>query len=161
MTRLGIGIALMSIVLGNGTVAWGDATTSPGKTAVYVSAIGAALDNGAGFNISGTIQKGKKKRVLEVDLMATDGTGANPAVGVLPTVNGVAMEPNGSFFAVADCNAGYICTVSSHWWIDLDAAETANPGMFINQPLNIVGNVISNASTSTADVSLRARMQKK
>ena len=29
------------------------------------------------------------------------------------------------------------CTLTATWWLDLDAAEVANPGVFINQPLTV------------------------
>ena len=29
------------------------------------------------------------------------------------------------------------CTLTGTWWLDLDAAELAHPGMYINRPLTV------------------------
>jgi hypothetical protein len=52
--------------------------------------------------------------------------------------------------------------VSGHFWVDLDAAETAHPGMFIKQPLVIQMQAVANvAVTAAGNASLRAHLQKK
>jgi hypothetical protein len=151
---------VLAVVLGAAT-AFADATTSPGKNSVYVSKLGAPISN-AGANVSATIAKGKSKTVLEVDVVVTDTTGSDPAVGASVTVNGVAAaEPSSGVLQVADCNSGFICTLGSQWWLDLDAAEAAHPGMFKGQPLVVSADIFSNTATSMADISLRARMEKK
>ena len=111
----------------------------------------------AGAFVSATIAKGKSKTVLEVDVVATDTTGANPGVVAQVAVNSVAAEPTSN--QIADCNT--VCTLASQWWLDLDAAEAAHPGMFKGQPLVITVRIFSFSATSTADISLRARMEKK
>jgi hypothetical protein len=152
--------AILSLALSVSSV-FADATVSPGKTAAYVSKANAPVTGSFTSIVTASIAKGKKKRVLEVDLMATDITGTNPALVIQPAVNGITMEPSGYNSAVVDCVGGFVCTATGQWFLDLDAAEIANPGMFIGQPLAIELFAASNAPSSTADVSLRARLQKK
>jgi hypothetical protein len=52
------------------------------------------------------------------------------------------------------------CFVEGTWWLDLDAAESANPGMFYNVPLNVVTTASANAET-TGMASLTAMLVKK
>ncbi len=59
---------------------------------------------------------------------------------IRPTVNGVDMELiNGAGLGVdfsQECGTTF-CTLTGMWWLDLDAAEAAHPGMFKGRPLNI------------------------
>src|SRR5215468_7260886 len=96
-----VGIALL---LSSTPRAWGDGTTTPGKTAVYVSQSAVTVPNSAAPlvpNVSGTIAKGKKKRVLEIDLTLTDESGSSSVLAVAPNVNGftdvVQPSPLGGF----------------------------------------------------------------
>jgi hypothetical protein len=76
------------------------------------------------------------------------------------------MEPPDPFFAnlsaraLQSCGSGLVCAMVGTWWLDLDAAEAANPGMFIGEPLLIELNAGSSNPT-VATASLRARLQKK
>ena len=49
------------------------------------------------------------------------------------------------------------------WWFDVDTAELAHPGMFVNQPLNITLNGMESTGTGASDfkATLSARVQKK
>jgi len=52
------------------------------------------------------------------------------------------------------------------WWLDIDAAETANPGVFVNQPLTItlLGGDLTNGTlvgVQPMDISLSAIVVKK
>jgi hypothetical protein len=147
-------------------MAHADATTSPGKTSVYATEENVALSGTTVVAVSVILEKGKKKRVLEVegrlDKAASDG---EPLVARV-TVNGVRMEPPDPFFAnlsaraSQSCSPGLVCSMVGTWWLDLDAAEAANPGTFIGQPLTIELNAGSSNPT-VATASLRARLQKK
>lgn len=156
--RLWWSASLLSLALAG--LAHADATTSPGENSVYVSQLNASIEH-SGTPINGTIARGKSKAVLEVDVSVTDLSGINRAVAARVTVNGVSLEPSSGFDAVANCSGGFFCTLGSQWWLDLDAAETAHPGLFRGKALNISASIFSAAATSTADVSLRARMEKK
>jgi len=150
------------------------ASVSPGKTAVYASTAAAVIGDPPVTIVTATIAKGKKKRVLEVDLLVVL-TGGPEGAGILslaPRVNGLAvMEPTnaGTTKTATDaCLEGPLaCTVSAQYWLDLDAAEAAHPGVFSKQPLVIDGQVGWGGVGGppippvAGDVSLRARLQKK
>ncbi len=57
------------------------------------------------------------------------------------------------------------CTVSGTWWLDLDAAEVAHPGVFIRQPLTItlLGGTVPGAGVPfvPGDASMSAVLEKK
>lgn len=125
-----------------------NSSTSPGKNSVHVAASGLSLP---GFQTSavlttlltGTIEKGRPKRVLTVQGLLTS-MGAGEHAYIKPRVNGVYFEPtddfgNGAAAAGVNCptTATLTCSASGSWWIDLDAAEAEHPGTFIGQPLVI------------------------
>ena len=109
------------------------------------------------------VQRGRANRILfiqgSLNYNGTDGF----VIGVLPTVNGWGVEP----FArgVAYCTDTVCDTASGSWWLDLDAAETAHPGVFIEQPLlvRLIGGEISSSIDSNGvwNASLSVQMQKK
>jgi len=146
--------------------AFADASASPGKNAAYASANGFVADAAFDPAVSVTLEKGKRKRVLEVFGSVTDFDGGAD-LALVPRVNGLSvMEPMRLPAAVTLqagnlCDAGNACTASSEWWLDLDAAEAANPGVFVGQPLVVELLVSSPFVGETVDVSLRARLQKK
>ncbi len=151
------------------------ASTSPGGNAVYESATGIPLGPGPAPLVVGTIKKGLRSRVLEVNAMLTVGVPFAPGIelSVLVDVNGVLMEPlpSGPFGAVQSCVSVLLptsgCTLSGTWWLDIDAAEAANPGIFIRQPLTITlfGGLLPGPIPPPigipADVSMSAVMEKK
>jgi hypothetical protein len=69
--------------------------------------------------------------------------GATPSAPVIlvvsVSVNGVSVEPGPGWNTGQDCSANnaVACGVSDTRWLDIDAAEAANPGMFIGQPLTV------------------------
>lgn len=162
-------ICVLTIV--SATLALADGTTSPGKQSAYASVSSVVFTGAFASAASVTIERGKKKRVLEVTIMAADESDVATAVAVRPLVNGLAiMEPHASsgFDTSAPavneaCNApSGFCTVVGHWWLDLDAAEVANPGLFINQPLNVDAQVSASPMAGAAGlISVQARLMKK
>jgi hypothetical protein len=55
-------------------------------------------------------------------------------------------------------------TATGTWWLDVDAAEAANPGMFIGKPLNITlsgAEDTGGPSNTSLTATLTARVQKK
>lgn len=143
-----------------------DALASPGKDAAYSSVSGVSLTSGTGPVPAATVQilKGKKKRVLEVDITGIVTTSvAGQAMGVIARLNGLSLfEPNfGNFQVEHGCVVGTNCTVQGRFWLDLDAAEAANPGMIIGQPLNVEVQQAVISSTPGGIISVRARMLKK
>src|SRR5262245_36338154 len=116
-----IGLAVMAW---NAPSERGDSTTSPGKNAVYVSQSGVPVGTAFAPLISGTIQKGKKKRVVEVDLTLIDTGNSAGAIGVGPKINGLAlvMEPTATHLQLSDCPGTSInrCTATGLFWLDLD-----------------------------------------
>lgn len=150
------------------------ASTSPGKLAVYASTSGVMITEPAETVVTATIARGRKKRVLEVELSAVL-TGAPEVVGaisLIPIVNGLLiMEPTNTGTTMSArmvCGDGpFGCTLTAQFWLDLENAEAAHPGMFLKQPLVIDGQagwgLIGGPPIPavSAVVSLRARLQKK
>ena len=149
-----------------------DASTSPGTNSVHASTIGVPLPPFLTVAVltplvSGTIAKGKPHRVLVVEgMIAAIGPGENAYTK--PQVNGIDFEPTDDvgtgLAASVNCasTATLACTATGTWWIDLDAAEAAHPGMFYGKPLNIVlgGFTNLNHGISVAAV-MNARLEKK
>jgi len=154
------------------------ASTSPGKIGVYASTVSATISDPLATVLIATIAKGKKKRVLEVELAATL-TGNVPFAGLMtmrPIVNGLQlMEPTNAGSTVTAtrfCGGSgggplpVFCSQSYEFWLDLDAAQAAHPGMFIKQPLVIefqLGFGAPGSSVINVDgvATLRARLAKK
>lgn len=134
-----------------------DAISSPGKTTAAVSQSG-VLNTAPTLSVQ--IVKGKKKRLLivtgTVSTFASAGT-----ISAEVVVNGISLEPiEGGTNVVAQRCAGAACSLEGTWWLDVDAAESANPGMFYNVPLDVV--MTANASTATTGrASLTATLVKK
>lgn len=89
-----------------------------------------------------------------MSLVSVDSSGD---LSLAVKVNGISAQPP---FLAHSCS-GVLCTVSGTFWPDLDAAETANPGMFINVPLNIDLDVIDTVPGTTGTASVTATMVKK
>lgn len=93
--------------------------------------------------LTATIGRGKARRMLFIQgslgYNGTDGF----VIGVVPTVNGIGVEPFAR--SVAYCTDQLCDTASGSWWLDIDAAEAAHPGMFVGQPLlvRLIGGEIS------------------
>jgi hypothetical protein len=169
--RAMVGLSILAVAIVADTAH--AASTSPGKTAVYASTAAAVITDPPAPVLTATIAKGKKKRVLEVDLSAivTGGPSGAGKLTLVPIVNGLAiMEPVDTGSTVASrlvCgSAPEGCSLSAQYWLDLDAAEAAHPGVFIKQPLVIEGRAGWGSFGGppippvSAAVSLRARVQK-
>lgn len=147
------------------------ASTGPGKKAAFESD-----DFGGSGDIplntvtllTASIVKGKKKQVLVVE--ATLSGGSSPVSGTLSLsvdVNGVEAEPRGfgGNRVRQQCQDGSfagLCAVTGTWWLDLDAAELADPGVFINQPLTVtLKGGDGGGPQSDGKVTMSVRMQKK
>ena len=133
-------------------------TTSPGVNNVYTS--GNVTFAGFIADLMGTILKGKKGTVLEIEGQGQvfDCTGH---VGMSPIVNFLA--PNFGDVYIVPTGGGVFNSNSGVWWLDLDQAEAESPGDFINQPLNITlrANNITCPDGATFSGTLRARLVKK
>ena len=157
------------------------ASTSPGKNSAFESMTGVPLVGLAPPLLTATLLKGKKKTVVKVEAMYTDGPydpspTTTRVLGLAVDVNGVLMEPTTGGAssvgqgAVNDCGFATppptACTVTGTWWLDIDAAETAHPGMFVNQPLTVtlLGGDLTNGTlvgVQPMDISLSAIVVKK
>jgi hypothetical protein len=131
-----------------------DGSISSGKTTVAATQSGLALDTSPTLSL--TIEKGKKKRVLLVTGTAFTNFSSG-SISVSVQANGLPMGPASSI--VQRCNSA-ACAVSGTFWLDIDAAEAANPGVFANLPVNVVGTFSANAVTS-GNASLTATLVKK
>ena len=114
--------------------------TKPPKAALFVAEPSGALDvNCNTAPLTGTIAAGKKKTVLRLD--ATVSVNNDPSTEgcyVSAYVNGISLNPvinSGS--NSMDTALGARCTITGTYWLDMDSAEMASPGMFIGQPLVI------------------------
>ena len=143
------------------------ASTGPGKKSAFESSdfgIG-DIPQAVATLLTATIAKGKKKNVLVVEATLSSGASSISSYLILgTTVNGVEMEPGypNPNFVLQSCGGG-LCTLTGTWWLDLDAAELANPGVFINQPLTVTlrGGEASAAPQSDGRVTMSVRLQKK
>jgi hypothetical protein len=63
------------------------------------------------------------------------------------------------------CDVGVLhCTASGTWWLDLDAAEAANPDVFVGEPLavELVGGLLAGSDPeSSGTVTMSVQMLKK
>jgi hypothetical protein len=118
-----------------GTLPGFAASTSPGKNSAFESGTINPLGSGLPTLLTATIAKGKKKKVLAIEASLVTSSGAVGTLELAAEVNGVA--PEGQSVNQA-CTAGtQHCTLVGTWWLDLDAAEAANPGTFLKQPLDV------------------------
>jgi len=144
------------------------ASTGPGKKSAFESSDfsgGGDIPAGVSPLLTATIVKGKKKNVLVVEAMLSTGASSSSSYLYLRTdVNGYEIEPlsGGSSEVLTDCN-GTPCTLTAAWWLDLDAAEAAHPGVFINQPLTVTlrGGEGSPSPQSDGKVTMSVHLQKK
>lgn len=157
------------------TVVASAASTSPGKNSAFVSSSGVLTAYMP--QATATIVKGKKKTVLAIEASYSDGASYPTApgirvLGMRVAVNGVLAQPNPSAAYVYLTDCGFVdtppvaCTVTGTFWLDVDAAELANPGMFVGQPLVVTleaGDLTNGAlvGITPMDASLTVRVQKK
>ena len=111
--------------------------------------------------VSATISQGRSKRVLSIHATLNIRGPGTFVPGIAPTVNGTGAE---MVRVSSDCSQQADCSLSGNWYFDVDAAEAANPGQFIGQPLivNLLGGEISSTSPVVPwDISLSVLMVKK
>lgn len=145
--RLILATTVLGTVLLGTSVANAD-TSSPGKNSASASIDGPTLLDGETLTVE--IEKGKRKRQLLVfgsvgceNSKSFDPAGVRAFSGLVKA-NGVELAPTpgaGVAFGT-ECNSGsladtFLCSSSGNWWLDLDAAEAANPGVFKNQSITI------------------------
>jgi hypothetical protein len=138
------------------------ASTSPGKSSAFESSGFMFVPASPATLLTATIAKGKKKKVLAIEATLSTDTGASGVLEIRPLVNDVAVE--GGVVSVA-CQPGLVhCSVSGSWWLDVDAAEAANPGVFVKQPLvvRLVGGYLAGgdpdiAATGTLSVRVESK----
>jgi hypothetical protein len=168
-------VTALGLVVGLATTAAAvNYSTSPGKNAAFEASTGNPLTVYLP-KLTATIEKGKKRTVLAIEAGYTDGPYAPiygvRALGLGVTVNGIAIQPNPAAAEqnVIDCGltdtAPAACTIVGTFWLDIDAAELANPGVFVGQPLSIVmsaGHVGGGPPPpNPMDATLSVRVQKK
>ncbi len=147
------------------------ADTSPGKIAAYASTTSAQIKD---FDtiLSASLKRGKRHRVVEVDFSVTVPTApSNGSLSGVAVVNGLTiLEPSKletTITAVETCSTPLIpCLLNGHFWLDLDAAEAAHPGVFMGKPIvvEVQAQFVVNPTfipTVSGDASIRLRMTRK
>lgn len=135
-------------------------TNSPGTQSAYVTTPAFTVPgDGNKVVASVTILRPRKGDVLEVDALLAVYAPADSAMYVLLRANGVTVYGSD---AAQDCYGQVACSVVAVGWLDLDDAETANPGVFRGKPL-VVEMIAGNARVTvpSATATLRARLQTK
>lgn len=124
--------------------------------------------------LSATLQKAKKKRILQVEAMMT----TNFYTPALPSTLALYVDANGIFLqpglaVVVDCGGGagfplgppsLSCTVSGTWWLDID--DPANAALLASPPPLLVvhlsgGELFPAAVGAPVDISMTVRQLKK
>jgi hypothetical protein len=163
-----LALAIGAIVLAGSITASAQTqkTTSPGRNGFHASINAVAVPASTEATLlSGVITRGRAGRVLVVEaFVGSVAPGENGAFR--PRVNGVFLEPtddlgNGNAMSInCPTTATFGCTGNGHWWLDLDAAEAANPGDFLNVPLTV--DLLGGGATPLGVVAnLSARLEKK
>lgn len=153
----------------------GGGCPKPPSNVRAVSQFCAILAPFPGNTLSATLAKGKKKRVLMVDAMLTDGSFGPLLVSreydLGASVNGLTMQPppgnNGGRDTAEDCGAfrsdpDRLCAVTGQWWVDMDdPAYAALIGVPITVTM-IAGDAAGGPAVGTCvNTSLRVRLEKK
>ena len=139
------------------------ADVSPG-TNVALASVNQFTDS---FTIQATIAKGKKRNVLIINTEANVflAQAGGYCLGATLAVNGfyqLAQPPAGQGVACGQCNYN-ACVIHGTYWLDIDAAEAAHPGMFYGVPITVSHSGTPNnvANTSTGNAVLTVVMEKK
>jgi hypothetical protein len=135
-------------------------TFTSGRTFAFASSGTNVLPLGSQGWTTVTIDKAKRKHVLEIDGSVTY-TG-NAAIQFLDVFTRV-FTPVSSQTDCSGVSFGGSCTVSAHWWVDIDAREAAEPGLWANQPVTVdlQGGVLPADQASNGSYTLRVMMVKK
>ena len=114
------------------------ATTSPGKTSSFASGDGGLDGVGDIPPLTAQILKGKSKTVIKIDASVSTATNAVLVGDYLdPSVNGYPLMPSSYIYGQCSATNGAYCTLTATFWMDVDAAELAHPGVYVGQPLNV------------------------
>ncbi len=140
------------------------ADVSPGKN-VALAHVNLFQDS---YTINATIEKGKKKHVLIIHSEANVifAQALTYCLGPDLSVNGIVQlaqpSPGQGVACITSCNND-ACTIHGTYFVDLDAAELAHPGMFYNQPVTVhhSGGPQDVGGVSTGNAVLTVMMQKK
>lgn len=147
LRNLGFSFALVCLaVVGSGSPAHAQKNTA-------VANVFATLPGEMAAVATASIAKGKAKRVLvanvTVTAVSTPDFYSYCDLTLLLQANGITMGnlPMLPFNATTTCDCNPTecigCTLSATTSLDLDAAETANPGTFKGQPIDVVLQVRS------------------
>ncbi len=149
--------------------------TVSGKEAAAASAAAIALPAAPAPVVGATIARGKRKRLLVVHATIQEIGIYSPGdtMTMYPTVNGLGFEPDSVHpentqvwkgcknpYSGADGSGDYpVCGFTGTWWLDLDAAEAANPGALVGQPLAVSLNAAGfRGNVANANVSMTVQM---
>ncbi len=107
---------------------------TPPKFNLFVRDVGGTRDGtGKITPLVGTLAKGRAKTVLRVDFTVLgDSPSGNQTESL--TINGH-IVPDGVYYPNWFTQGEY--GITRTYWLDLDAAEAAYPGSYVNQPLVI------------------------
>jgi hypothetical protein len=83
-----------------------------------------------------TIQKAQKKSLILLQVSLVAHANADATFVLVGRANGIDMEPMGAIPHHCATPTGD-CTISANWWLDVEAADAAHPGLFVNQPVSI------------------------
>ncbi len=116
--------------------------TKPPKTTISVRETAGVLGGGGVMPpLSGTLAKGSSRTQLRIETifewfsLVGGGTATvHAAVNGIPVQSGIF---GGTQWETERCAASAFCLRTASFWLDLDAAEAANPGTFLGQPLTI------------------------
>src|SRR5262245_17288756 len=110
----------------------------PPKTALFMREA-AVLNGFSGTNhLIGTLSRGSAHTVVRVDAtIALLGRGSITGLSLGAEINNVPAAFEYQAVAGACADTHQYCTVTGTFWFDMDELETANPGTFVGQPLNI------------------------
>jgi len=139
------------------------AESLPGKnTAFFQTDALATIPAMSSDTFTATILKGKPKRVLT---LTTTMFAKAPAMNeVYAWVNGVQMRGGIDVNTYVLDSTGDYHNNTAMWWLDLDEAEAANPGVFKGQPLSVdleIWNLEMLMDDLYVYVTMTARMEKK
>ena len=154
------GLALLGSLALLALPAYADVASSPAKTTAARSAVGIDLANAQTINVQ--LYKGKRRTMLVVHGSVSAYHQPSGFIRAAVTANGIQMEPTdfaGSSMIQGPCE--FDCTLSGTWWLDLDLAEKAHPGMFVNVPISVKLQSDAIGSTLSYTMSVTATLMKK
>jgi len=134
------------------------------KHAAYIRSVASLPGNHFGGTLAQlSLQKGVSGRVLEVVATVFQPRGSQRIDVFTPLVNGVAFM-NGATDSSIDCpgSPGTSCPVTLMWWLDLDSAESAHPGLIIGRPLNVKLDALDTSGIGlSVTTNMAARLEQK